>query len=369
MRVLAFTKYGALAASTRQRFLQYVPWLEAAGLTLDVFSLLDDTYLRQRFGNTRILWSRVFRSYVDCVVAVLSAKRYDVIWVHDELFPYLPGFVEILVCLSRRPIVYDFDDAIFHKYDKHRSRLVRAVLGRKLEPLLRSANTILCGNAYLQRWAAQFCDDAVVVPTVVDINEYRPAARPPNPVPTIGWIGSPSTYPYLAPHLPLLETLVAAGCATVTIVGAGLPAGQARGIGYVDWSEATELASVQGMDIGIMPLPNTPWAQGKCGYKLIQYMACGIPVVGSPVGVNQQIIDHGGNGFLAANEVEWTTALVTLLNDAARRAAFGAAGRAKVVSEYSTQVVGPEVAARLLAAARGQRLGVAARDDRTPDVR
>lgn len=319
-------------------------------MTMDISPVLDDVYLRQRFSNVKITWSRVACSYLRCFVALLRAYHYDVIWIYDELFPYLPGFAETMPRLSRRPIVYDCDDAIFHTYDLHRSRLVRTILSRKLEPLLNSATTVFCGNIYLQRWAAQFSNDVVIVPTVVDIDEYRPIARPPNPIPIIGWIGSPSTFSHLSPHLPQLEALVAAGSATVTIVGSGLPAGQVRGIDYVDWSEATEIASVQAMDIGIMPLPDTPWARGKCGYKLIQYMACGLPVIASAVGVNQQIVDHGTNGFLAASDSEWVMALDVLLNDAALRAMFGAAGRARVVADYSIQRFGPDVATKLLTA-------------------
>lgn len=353
IRVLALTKYGPLAAGTRQRFLQYQPWLAAAGLSLDVSPLLDDTYLRQRFGMLPIGKVGVLVSYVRRLRALLAARRYDVIWVHIELFPYLPGLFERLAGLSRRPVVYDFDDAIFHNYDLRSSRLFRAVLGRKIEPLARGATKVFCGNAYLQTWARQFCDDTVVIPTVVDVDHYVPAAHPARAVPCIGWIGSPSTFAYVVPHLPLLEALAATGRATVTIIGSGRPAGRSQGIEFVDWAEATEIALIQTMDIGIMPLPDTPWARGKCGYKLIQYMACGVAVVASPVGVNRQIVDDGSNGLLAVEDAEWALALDRLIDAPALRTEFGAAGRSKVVREFSTQRFGPEVARHLLAVARG----------------
>lgn len=356
MRVLALTKYGQLAASTRQRFTQYSPWLDAAGLTLTISPLLDNDYLRRLFRGKTIARLHVLAQYAGRFGALFGARRYDVLWVHYEMFPYLPGLFERLVRLTGRPVVYDLDDAIFHNYDLHRSRLVRALLGHKLEPLVRAATTAVCGNAYLQKWARQFCSDAIVVPTVVDIEHYCPAAKRSDRLPTIGWIGSPSTFAYVEHHLPLLRRLVDEGRAAVTIVGSGVTAGNVCGVNFVDWTEATEIAAIQSMDIGIMPLPDTPWARGKCGYKLIQYMACGLPVVASPVGVNQQIVDHGANGFLAVTDIEWSVALEALVANPAQRTAFGAAGRNRVVRGYSIQRYGPVVAEKLLAAARSRRL-------------
>lgn len=352
IKVLALTKYGPLAASTRQRFLQYQPWLAAADISVEVSPLLDDAYLRQRFGSGAIGKRSVIVGYLRRLKALATARRFDVIWVHIELFPFLPGFFERLVRLSGKPVIYDFDDAVFHNYNLQESPILRAILGRKLEPLARTAVKAFCGNIYLQAWAKQFCDDAIVIPTVVDIAEYVPAVRAAAPVPCIGWIGSPSTFEYVVPLLPLLEALAAAGRATVTVIGSGRPAGQDRGIDYVDWAEATEIAMIQAMDIGLMPLPETPWARGKCGYKLIQYLACGVPVIASPVGVNADIVEVGVNGLLAASEHDWQAALETLLTDPARRTRNGDAGRARIVRDFSLQRYAPEVVRHLAEAAR-----------------
>ena len=122
---------------------------------------------------------------------------------------------------------------------------------------------------------------------------------------------------------------------------------EARRVGNLEviaWSEDTEVDAIQSMDIGVMPLPDTPWARGKCGYKLIQYMACGLPVVASPVGVNKEILEHGVNGFLAESDAEWRTAIEALISDPDLRRRMGAAGRKKVENEYSLQVWGPRVA-------------------------
>jgi len=110
---------------------------------------------------------------------------------------------------------------------------------------------------------------------------------------------------------------------------------------------------IQSMAIGVMPLPDTPWTRGKCGYKLIQYMACGLPVIASPVGVNAEIVEHGVNGFLAETDAEWREALVTLLRDPDLRSRMGAAGRQKVEKQYSIQVWGPRVAGMLSQVVKG----------------
>ena len=122
----------------------------------------------------------------------------------------------------------------------------------------------------------------------------------------------------------------------------------------VPWTEQTEVASVASFDIGIMPLVDESFERGKCGYKLIQYMACGLPVVASPVGVNRQIVEHGVNGFLAETPAQWEQALHTLLADAGLRQRMGSAGRRKVEAQYCLQVTGPKLASLLKTAAMGK---------------
>jgi hypothetical protein len=125
----------------------------------------------------------------------------------------------------------------------------------------------------------------------------------------------------------------------------------------VPWSEAEEVAAISACDIGIMPLADGVFERGKCGYKLIQYMACGLPVVASAVGANREIVRHGIDGFLAETEEEWRDALRTLAADPALRARMGAAGRRRVEEAYSLQVAGPRMADILRAAATRSNRG------------
>lgn len=353
MRVVAFTKYGAEAASTRQRLLQYLPALGAAGIDVEWHPLLGDDYVRGLTRGARSPKAAIARRYVDRMRQLVRVRGADLIWVYAELFPYLPAMFERLAFAARAPVVYDFDDAFFHQYDEARRPLVRRMLAGKLEPLLRGAAACACGNAYLRDYADRFCDRTVILPTVVDTDAYRPAPAERGGAPVIGWIGTPSTWAYVRPVLPLLAALAAERGIRVSVVGAGAAAEADRfdGLDLVDWREETEVAEVQRMDVGIMPLPDEAWARGKSGYKLVQYMACGLPVVASPVGVNADIVMQGETGFLARTPAEWRDALAALLDDAALRRRMGDAGRRRAEARYSLGHCAPRMVDLLRASA------------------
>lgn len=334
-RILALTKYGDMAASTRQRLLQFLPALAAADYQVDTSPFFDNSYLVALNRRERAPRADVLRAYMRRLTAVRSAAGYDAVWLAYESFPYLPGFAETLLLPAGMPVVLDFDDAIFHQYDSHRLAPVRALLGRKLQGLMRRAAVCTPGNAYLAAYAERFCHDVRIIPTVVDTAEYRPPAARSDGVVTIGWIGSPTTWAFVEPLVPHLQRLAARPDVRIKIVGAGRLASKPDGIEFVDWSEDREVAEIQSMDIGVMPLPDEPFARGKCGYKLIQYGACGLPVVASPVGVNTEIVVEGETGFLADKPEAFVAALARLLADKALRERQGAAGRARVVELYS----------------------------------
>jgi len=349
MRIALLTKYGDLAASTRQRFEQYRPFLTEVGFELVPRPLLDNTYLKQLYVGGRPSRSHIAACYLDRLRWLLSSPDVDLIWLHCELFPFLPGPIERLARIPGKPIVFDFDDAIFHNYDKHRKREVRRFLGRKLNTTISGAKMAFCGNAYLANYAHPLCPRAEIVPTVVDTEIFRQPLkeRPAGPL-RIGWIGTPSTWnEYLVGILPMLKQIVASGAGQIAAMGADADAEAQPFLDLVKWTEEGEVPFLQTLDVGIMPLTDTPFARGKCGYKLIQYMACGLPVVASPVGVNKDIVEHGVNGFLAETDAEWRSAIEMLLADAELRRRMGDAGRKKVEEHYSLQVWGPRVAQML----------------------
>ena len=345
MRVIAFTKYDRAAASTRQRVLQYAPPLAKRGIELSHTPLLSDSYVRSLETGER--WSRgeLLRSYARRLLQLLSKPKCDIIWIHAELFPYLPFAFEKLVFRSGIPVVVDCDDAFFLTYNEHPNRMVKAVLSGKIDRLIRGAAAVTCGNDFLRDYTASLCPNTMVVPTVVDTDIYRPVDRAGDGPPVIGWIGSPSTWQYVKPLLPLLERLCASGRARFRAIGPGWRAEPDRfpGLELVPWSETNEVAEVQGFDIGIMPLIDTPWARAKSGYKLIQYMACGIPSVASPIGVNASILEEN-TGILATDLDEWERALASLVEDADLRRRRGQGARQRAVSRYSLAVQTPRIA-------------------------
>lgn len=336
MKITAFTRYGPRAASTRQRFVQYFPALRNAGIEVEHHPLLGDDYVAGLVTGEAYPWGRLVKAYARRFELLLASRDSDLLWVYVELLPYFPALIERLAAFGK-PIVYDFDDAFFHAYDQSPSPLIRLGLGGKHAALLKRAAACCSGSGYIENYLSRFCDRTLVLPTVVDTDAYAPAQRERAGPITIGWIGSPSTWRGVRPTLPVLRDIIAAHGARFLVVGAGRAAEADRfpGMELKDWSEATEIADVQAMDIGIMPLLDRPFERGKSGYKLIQYMACGLPVVASPVGVNVDIVKEGANGFLASSDDQWRRALAVLLGNAGLRHRLGVAGRAQAVEQFS----------------------------------
>lgn len=345
MRVVAFTKYDRENASTRQRFLQYRPSLAQAGIALDYRPLLDDAYVRSLSTGEHWPRSRLVKSYARRIDSLLRGPSADLLWVHTEFFPYLPAGFEKLALRRGVPVVVDWDDANFLKYNESGNPLVTALLSGKLEKLLGGAAAATCGNHYLRDYAAQHCADSRLFPTVVDTDVYRPSPSAPRPL-TIGWMGSPSNWPNVRPVLPLLQELCASGKVRFRVIGAGVKAEADRfeGMELVRWAEDSEVAEVQGFDIGIMPLVNAPFERGKSAYKLIQYMACAVPAVASPIGANAYVLPPQA-GIQATDLAEWKDALEKLIADPALRRRLGEAGRRHAIEHYSLQAYAPRLIA------------------------
>ncbi|MFZ1908374.1 MAG: glycosyltransferase family 4 protein [Burkholderiales bacterium] len=293
----------------------------------------------------------VARGYCRRLSVLIRREKYDLLWLEKEALPWLPSWIEMLLLGRRAPLLIDYDDAWFHRYDLHRLRVVRASLGRKIDRLMARADVVTVGNKYLaERARAAGARRIEMLPSVVDTARYRVAERREADRLTIGWIGTPSTTPYLRLVASVLREIVDRGGARVLAVGAGGVAASALPIQTVKWTEDTEVASIQQFDIGIMPVPDEPFERGKCGYKLIQYMACGKPVVASPVGANREIVRHGVDGFLANSDAEWMDSLITLCRDRSLRERMGQAGRARAASLYSLEVAAPRLQSILLSA-------------------
>ena len=345
MKIAILTKYGNLVASTRQRFLQYQPFINEAGFEIEFHSLFDDEYLASVYETGSHRPAHITWQYLKRIQWLISSPKIDAIWLQYEVFPYLPGFAEILVRWPGKPVILDYDDAIFHNYDLHPKYLVRKLLGHKLHNTMGSANVVLCGNPYLAEYAQDFCSNVAIIPTVLDTSTYRPASF--NRCKNIGWIGTPSTWvEYMQDLLPTLTQIIEENAPNfrIAVMGADKQAAFHPLVEFFGWSEKHEIQFLQNIEIGVMPLKDTSWARGKCGYKLIQYMACGVPVIASPIGINKDLVEHGVNGYLVETDEEWSEAIRKLISNEDLRREMGKAGRKKIESSYSLHVWGPKVA-------------------------
>ncbi len=345
LRVLALTRYERLGSSSRVRFYQYFPYLEAQGVNIVNEPFFSNDYVRDIYKGRRPSLKLVLWAYLKRMATLARSASFDLLWVEKELLPLFPAGLEVLFQIFNIPYVVDYDDAVFHRYDMHPLALVRALLGHKIDAAMRHAALVIVGNDYLAERAIRAGSRKVeFLPSVVDVSQYVFRQREPSSVFEIGWIGSPVTLPYLDIIQDAMNALNHEANIHVTLIGAGdtnpfpdVP------MTILLWNEETELSIGQEFDVGVMPLANGPFERGKCGYKLVQYMAGGIPVIASPVGVNRQIVEPNINGYLANSTDDWLIALRTLRNNVSKRREMGEAGRKKVEQKYNLQVTAPRL--------------------------
>lgn len=343
MKVLLLSRYDRLGASSRVRSLQYISYLNKKGVNITVEPLFSNEYIMALYsGEAR--WKKVVVGYWHRLMVLFNLKKYDFIWLEKELFPFVPAIFERLLNVLNIPYIVDYDDALFHRYDQHRSWLIRKLLSYKIDAVMRYASLVIVGNEYLaERARSAGARRVEIVPTVIDIERYSIISKDNNRPLIVGWIGSPATSRYLLELNPVFETLKEKFDVRFVAIGARKEDLASTPIDVLPWTEESEVLSIQSFDIGIMPLSNTPWERGKCGYKLIQYMACGLPIVASAVGVNKEIINHGKNGYLADSLEEWKQALTELLENSDKRKQMGQQGRLQIEEQYSMQVQAPRL--------------------------
>lgn len=352
MRILALTRYERLGSSSRVRFYQYFPHLEAQGIEIVNSPFFNDDYVRGLYMGRSVSLQKILYAYLKRLSALVHSARYDLLWVEKELFPWIPPWFETLLHLLRIPYIVDYDDAVFHRYDMHPSAFVRALLGRKIDRVMRHSVLVIAGNDYLAERAKKAGAKRVeTLPSVVDVPRYMLKQQDADSPFRIGWIGSPVTAPYLDVIGNALNVLSLEAKIHIVLIGAGninpfpeLPTTR------LDWSEDQELSIGETFDVGVMPLVDGPFERGKCGYKLVQYMAGGLPVIASPVGINTQIITPGINGYLAASTDEWLESLRRLINDRELRFKMGQMGRRRAEQMYNLRITAPKLLEMLITA-------------------
>ena len=343
--MFVFTKYGALGASSRVRFLTYLALNLLPRDEIKINELFDDQYIKNLYSHKKSLIA-IFCRYClrfFTLFMVLFNKKYKTIWIEKELFPYIPLPFELLFTLFGKKVVYDFDDAVFHNYDKNRFSVLFKL---KFEMLMKHADLVFVGNQYLYDHVTKMGAKKVkLIPTVIDLAAYnsqyltyKEGHQPVEEV-CIGWIGSPSTEKYLSIIDAVITQLQDELDINIRLklIGASKDLILTSNVEIIQWTQDTEIQNICAFDIGIMPLFDSNFEKGKCGYKIIQYFACRKPVLASPVGVNCSIIKPGTNGFLCETHEEWYNHLKHLILDKSLREKLGVKGFELIKGHYTYQ--------------------------------
>ncbi len=339
MKVLYLTKYSRNGASSRLRSYQYFPLLENDGIEVSVSPFFDEEYLELLYAKKPISKIKIASFYLNRLKKLFTIYSYDKVIIEKELFPYFFSWFEKLLFVFNVKYIVDYDDAIFHNYDLHPNKIVRFLLKNKIGNVMKYSNKVLAGNDYLATKAKiSRAKRITILPTAIDMELYDTKSQNKSNKIIIGWIGSPTTYKYVENSIPILNVLALKYDFELQIVGAKKEPLTNGFIKYIPWKEETEVELISRFDIGIMPLENNLWELGKCAYKIIQYMGCGIPVVASDVGMNKEVIVNGENGFLVTTEKEWMDALGKLIEDENLRIFLGQNGKKIATNNYSTQV-------------------------------
>ena len=361
VKVLALSPIPEEGAGCRFRVSQYIPYLKRAGFDVAIspfysreyFGIVyrPGNYLRKAAGFVALTWRRIRE--------LGSIRHYDVVLLYREAIPIGPPLVERWIRQLGIPIVYDFDDAIFLPAISDANKAFAFLKSpRRASQILAMSQQASVGNEFLAGYARQFNNNVTVIPTAVDTNRFVPRADAPETAgrkPVVGWIGSPTTFRYLESLKDVLATVAARHPFTLKVSGAGRPVHfPGVDVDEVPWSMADEVTLFNTCDIGVYPLTDDDWSRGKCGFKAIQFMACGVPVVAAAVGVNREIISHGVDSMLASTPQEWIEHLSRLLADASLRQRMAVAGRRTIQARYSLDVTAPQLAGVLRAAVQSQ---------------
>jgi glycosyltransferase involved in cell wall biosynthesis len=298
-RILFITK-GSHASSSRYRALDYFELFKA--INWEAVHLADDRTISGRLS--------IFRE---------SLKADYVVIVRRTISWWLLKIIR----LFSKQLIFDFDDAIYSKSDGSYS----PTRSKRFSAIIKNVDQVWAGNSHLAKKAEEHCDKVTVLPTSIEESKYE--VSPPKAASHIDlvWIGSSSTKKHIAPMLPTFELLVEKiPNLRVKIIADFSLYSDVIPIINIKWSaenEANELASAH---IGVAPLPDNDFTRGKCGLKVLQYMASELPVVSSPVGVNKDMVSHGRSGFLVESQEDWAEAIGKLASDQALRISMGQAG-------------------------------------------
>ncbi|OGW37307.1 MAG: hypothetical protein A2Y97_09050 [Nitrospirae bacterium RBG_13_39_12] len=307
--------------SVRYRVLQYIPCLEREGFLPEVFVIP--------------------KNHMDRLSLFRIMKDFDLVFLHRKL---LSTIWWLLLRKNSRNLIYDFDDAVMFRDSAHKNPFSARKMN-SFKRIIRNADIVIAGNEYLKNFAVNENCKTFVVPTPIDMNRYtgKPSAIGSDPL-ILGWIGSSVTLFYLENMKNVLDTIFDRfPFVRLKIIADKFFDCDRMPVIKKQWVYEEEISDLHSFDIGLMPLTHDPWSMGKCGFKLLQYMAVGVPAVCSPVGVNKEIVIDGENGFWADSELEWIDKVGELVKNHQLRIEMGIRARKTVIERYSTDVNGKKI--------------------------
>lgn len=358
IKVLFFVPYPSEGQSNRLRVEQYLPYLRSHGIRFSVRPFASRGFYKILYKEG-FLFSKIFyfiRGSLNRILDLARVFRYDIIFIHREMYPIGPALFEYIVAKIKKPIIFDFDDAIYlPNVSKHNSFMERFKVPSKIFKIISLSSTVIAGNRYLRDFALKFNPNVTIIPTPIDTDIFKPAPKlkTNDKEIIIGWIGSPTTVAFL--HL-VEEAVIALSSKyshlKFKIIGGDFHINGLDSIINKPWTLAGEIEDLNTFDIGILPMPDNEWTKGKTTFKGILYMSMGIPTVSSAVGVNKELINDGENGFLAYSIDDWINKLSMLIENSQLRSQIGMQGRKTIEENYSLKIYAPKFLDTLTAASK-----------------
>ncbi|MBV9547140.1 MAG: glycosyltransferase [Chloroflexi bacterium] len=359
MRVLFYLLDGDTNASSRQRVIQYMPFLARHGIegrvSRPVPPRLYQRWLENGRGTAREKAQFYALFWLNRVRDVWRANAADVVVIQRDLFPFGPPVLERLLRRRNPRIAYDTDDATWIRPAFTPNTIFQRMRDwAKPAEVAANARWVSAATEPIADWARQYAHDVTVVPMAIDPTEYRCMQPRARDTLVLGWAGTPGGLRYLQRLAPVLREVSKRHQVVLRVVSGRRPTFDVPGV-HLDWRcwRADRLIEdIASFDVGLVPLDDSPFERAKFPFKLLQYMALGIPSVSARVGVVRRIIDEGRNGLLADSPEAWGDALERLVQDIELRRRIGAAGRELVMERYTVERVGPLLLDGLARAAR-----------------
>jgi glycosyltransferase involved in cell wall biosynthesis len=362
MRVLILAQGPEQVASSRTRVFAYLPHLQRAAVKYDLLVWNSDRFIRCTLKGAVPLVEHVRNHvrHVAIVARILARRRrYSTFFIQKVI---LPRWVLSILKLGKRRLVFDYDDALYAlgpAQDRGPRAWVRRSRIRSFFGMLSASDVVLLENDPNRTLTEHYCRDIVTITGPIDTMRYQPRPRSAGSEVVLGWVGSPSTTGYLEMLKPVLQELVQRGRAIrLHLVGARRFETPGVTITQTPWALETEVDALATFDIGLMPLTDDPWSRGKGGYKILQYMAMGIPTVASSVGINAQLVQDGVTGFLADAPGAWLCALDRLIGDPTLRSRMGNAARVAALNRHSLEYHAPSLMRALVSASPAKETSV-----------